>query len=57
MSYETNSKEKLLNFDNNKFFGVFNDNELSVSFNFYDIQSNYEVGIKNVIKKQIHHSF
>ena len=51
MSYETNSKEKLLNFDNNKFFGVFNDNELSVSFNFYDIQSNYEVGIKNVIKK------
>ena len=51
MSYETNSKEKLLNFDNNKFFGIFNDNELSVSFNFYDIQSNYEVGIKNVIKK------
>ena len=51
MSYETNSKEKLLNFDNNKFFGVFNNNELSVSFNFYDIQSNYEVGIKNVIKK------
>ena len=51
MSYETNFKEKLLNFDNNKFFGVFNDNELSVSFNFYDIQSNYEVGIKNVIKK------
>ncbi len=51
MSYETNSKEKLLNFDNNKFFGIFNDNELSVSFNFYDIQSNYEVGIKNIIKK------
>ena len=51
VSYETNFKEKLLNFDNNKFFGVFNDNELSVSFNFYDIQSNYEVGIKNVIKK------
>ena len=49
--------KKLLNFDNNKFFGVFNDNELSVSFNFNDIQSNYEVGIKNVIKKQIHHSF
>ena len=51
VSYETNFKEKLLNFDNNKFFGIFNDNELSVSFNFYDIQSNYEVGIKNVIKK------
>ena len=51
MSYETNFKEKLLNFDNNKFFGIFNDNELSVSFNFYDIQSNYEVGVKNVIKK------
>ena len=34
MSYETNSKEKLLNFDNNKFFGIFNDNELSASFNF-----------------------
>ena len=33
------------------FFGIFNDNELSVSFDFNDIQSNYEVGIKTVIKK------
>ena len=51
VSYETNFSKKLLSFDKNKFFGIFNDNELSVSFDFNDIQSNYEVGIKTVIKK------
>ena len=51
VSYETNFDKKILNFNNNKLYGIFNDNELSVSLNFNDNQSFYEVGVKTEIKK------
>ena len=51
--YETNFDKKILNFNNNKLYGIFNDNELSVSLNFNDNQSIYEVGVKTEIKKQL----
>ena len=51
VSYETNFDKKILNFNNDKLYGIFNDNELSVSLNFNDNQSIYEVGVKTEIKK------
>ena len=51
ISYQTNFDKKRLNFDNDKLYGIFNDNELSVSFNFNDIKSTYSVGVSTEIKK------
>ena len=51
VSYETNFGSKVLTFKKDKLTGIFNDTELSVSFNFKDIKSTYGVGIKTKIKK------
>ena len=51
VSYETNFGSKVLTFKKDKLTGIFNDTELSVSFNFKDIKSIYGVGIKTKIKK------
>ena len=51
VSYETNFGPKILTFKKDKLTGIFNDTELSVSFNFKDIKSIYGVGIKTKIKK------
>ncbi|MBD23048.1 MAG: hypothetical protein CL572_05245 [Alphaproteobacteria bacterium] len=51
ISYETNFDKKILNFNKDKLYGIFNDNELTVSFNFDDTKSIYSIGIKTKIKK------
>ena len=49
--YQTNFNKKKITFNQDKLYGIFNDNELSVSFNFDDIKSVYSVGIRTEIKK------
>ena len=57
ISYQTNFDKKRLNFDNDKLYGIFNDNELSVSFNFNDIKSTYSVGVSTNKKNKSYFFF
>ena len=58
VSYETNFGSKVLTFKKDKLTGIFNDTELSVSFNFKDIKSTYASWYKNEkLRKLTQHFF